>query len=226
MGNPKRTATTTTPKPATCSQASPDELKPMVQRMLEEMGALREEVRSLTSQVKELNDLKKMVVELKKEVKDLKADKEEAFARIDDLEQYGRRPSLRIFGIPEKQGEDTDVEVLKVAEKLKVPISIADISRSHRVGKPVDKEHGKDAKPRGIIVRFTSYRTRRLLFSEKRKLAGTGVVIREDLTARRRELLADAVVKYGRENVWTTDGNIVYKKGTKVYFATRKAHLQ
>lgn len=53
----------------------------------------------------------------------------------DELNQYGRRNILRIFGIPEKNDEVTDDIVLKLAGDLNVELTKYDIDRSHRVGK-------------------------------------------------------------------------------------------
>ena len=38
--------------------------------------------------------------------------------RQDDLEQYQRRQCLRIFGVPENRGEDTDNIAIDIAKKL------------------------------------------------------------------------------------------------------------
>ncbi|RZF41911.1 hypothetical protein LSTR_LSTR005679 [Laodelphax striatellus] len=49
----------------------------------------------------------------------------------------GRRHSLRIFGVPEKANESTDVEAMKIfKEKLGIEVQLEEINRSHRVGKP------------------------------------------------------------------------------------------
>ena len=75
--------------------------------------------------------------------------------RANDLEQYSRRNSVRIFGIPESQGEDTDQLVIKtVSDHLPCTISSADIDQSHRSGKP----RADAKKPRPILVKLTHYR--------------------------------------------------------------------
>ncbi|KAJ4433826.1 hypothetical protein ANN_16138 [Periplaneta americana] len=69
----------------------------------------------------------------------------------DALEQYQRRQSLRIFGIPENNNEDTDQIAIEVAAKVGVNLVVSDIDRSHRVGRQGDR-------PRPVIVKFVSYR--------------------------------------------------------------------
>ena len=123
---------------------------------------------------------------INKEVNEIRKD---LGAQIDELEQYGRRNAVRVFGIPEikrnkKDGpvkfENTDALVLNVFKnKLNLNLSYHDISRSHRVGKP------RDGRPRPIIVKFVSYRRKREVFSCKKKLKGTDLTITEDLTAQR-----------------------------------------
>ena len=113
-----------------------------------------------------------VVKKLKSEISDLKAkvnnlevainDKDEMIKSLQndvhDLQQYSRRTSLRIFGFPEKKGENTDNIVLYLANKIGANVGINDIGRSHRVGKT-----GQPT-PRAIIVRFLSYRKRCEMF--------------------------------------------------------------
>lgn len=125
--------------------------------------------------------------------------------RTDEIEQYSRRNNLRLFGIPEGENEDTDNLVLNVARDIGANINMNDICRSHRVGRRTI------GKPRPIIVKFTSYRARREIFSRKKQLRGTRVTIREDLTALRLSLLKTAVTRFEVRNVWTMDGVILVK---------------
>ena len=127
--------------------------------------------------------------------------------RVDDLEQYSRRQCLRIFGVEEKDGEDTDKIVLDVAEKVGATVSVGDIDRSHRVGVK------RSDRPRAIIVKFVSYRKRNEVFKNKRKLKGSGITVREDLTKTRYALLQEAVKKHGFQHVWSMDGAVIIKTG-------------
>lgn len=80
------------------------------------------------------------------------------------------------------------------------------IDRSHRVGR-VNSEINR---PRPIIVKFVSYRARSLVFDNKSKLKGSGILLREDLTRRRVALYRQTVNTYGVKNVWTSDGRVMY----------------
>ena len=59
--------------------------------------------------------------------------------RIDDLEQYSRKASIRVFGIPESTQGSTDDKLLQLYNtvmEVDPPVSIEDIEISHRIGKP------------------------------------------------------------------------------------------
>jgi hypothetical protein len=183
------------------------------QRVIEGLTA------SLEAAHQQIDSLRSEVSSLRNQ---LQKKDEEIHERVDNLEQYQRRNNLRIFGIPETQGEDTDLLVVDLFKnKLKLDIDVSHIERSHRVGRErTVPEGGPQTRPRAIIVKMSSYRYRRLVYESKRRLKGTGVVVREDLTRRRTEMYNRAVDKHGFQRVWTTDGRICWidkdgKRGTQ-----------
>lgn len=157
----------------------------------EELFSLHEEVATLKEQIAKLDD--------------------RLDCKTDDLEQYQRRNNLRVFGIPETQKENTDQLVLDIVrKKMGVELPMVAIERSHRVGaKPRPRDDGTTPH-RPIIVRFCSYRDRRRVFEAKKKLKGTGITFKEDLTARRLEVLRASVSKFGVKNTWTVDGKVFW----------------
>lgn len=172
----------------------------------------------------EIKDLRTQVDSLKSEIKEVKLS---AASRCDDLEQYTRRHNVRIFGVPEVEGENTDDVVTKIfTDKLKLDIPRDRLDRTHRVGRRPGPTANGTPRSRPIIVRFSSYRDRRSVFTSKKLLKGSGITIREDLTSARAELLRAAVSRYGVTNVWTLDGRIHWihegVKGT----ATRTVDLK
>ena len=87
---------------------------------------LRQELDSLRKNIK-AKDQK--IAELETEIEVLKDDQ-------DRLEQYSRRNSLRISGLPEQDGENVLKKVVDLCNnKLKLPVKISDFDRVHRVGK-------------------------------------------------------------------------------------------
>ena len=104
---------------------------------LELRQILREELKSMFSdpvfleaQSKALaSELKREIEELKQQVKERDAAIASLRAKVDDLEQYTSRNSVRIMGIRETSNEDTDKITIAIAKK----IDIDQIDRSHRV---------------------------------------------------------------------------------------------
>ena len=87
--------------------------KILLQPVLTRLNKTDAKIQTLTDQVSSLED---QVTDLKNEITSLKNSQ-------DELEQYGRRNSLRIWmSDPENQGENTDELVLKYAEKVSVTV--------------------------------------------------------------------------------------------------------
>lgn len=119
---------------------------------------------------------------------------------VGTMEQYTRRNNVGIFGVKEQPRGDTDKQVLHIfKEIISVPITINEIDRNHRTG-----SYKRNGKPRPITVKFTSYRSRALTFSSKKKLKGAGTIIREDLTKQRLDILNQTIKKSVIKNVWTS----------------------
>ena len=134
-------------------------------------------------------------------MKGLKKDLEEP---MDNVEQYYRRQCLVFMGIEEK-------------ERI-IPIrSFCQLDCSHRMGPP--KFDDKSRKVNCLIIaKFCSYRTRKLIFSNKKKSKKSGFVTYENLTKRKMESFTQAKKIAGARNVWTKDGNIFsFNKQNKVF---------
>ena len=155
--------------------------------------------------------LDKDIKELKKENKTLKSNVAKLEKAVDAGEQYSRRNSLRMSGIEEETGENTDRIVLDIARAIGSDIDINEIDRSHGVGKP------KVGKAREIIIKFSTYRARQKLYTNRTSLKDAGykgVFLNEDLTKPRMNLLYLARVKVkGRylKGCWSSDGTILVK---------------
>ena len=105
---------------------------------------------------------------------------------LDDIQPYSRRNCLLVDGLKEDKDESTDDLVLNLFnETLGMAVDVSMIDRSHRLG-PVRR--GNNLKPGPIIVKFCSYRTRKTVFTTKRKLKGSGISVTESLTKQRMKL--------------------------------------
>ena len=124
-----------------------------------------------------VNGLKTRISDLETENKLLKARVVKLETASDTAEQYSRRNCVRITGIPESFNESTDDHVMSMANALNLDLTINDIDRSHRVGKP--------GKPKAIIVKFATFRARQKLYKSRVQLKTSGyegVFVNEDLT--------------------------------------------
>ena len=112
----------------------------------------------------------------------------------DKMEQYSRRNSILIDGLPEVKGEDTHSLVIEtVKQKMGLDISSGDIDRTHRIGSP-PKQSGK---VRPVIVKSVRHNDRRKIYTHKKLIKGTKVSITESLTAQRVVKLKEAKEKVG-----------------------------
>ncbi|KAF2904986.1 hypothetical protein ILUMI_01188 [Ignelater luminosus] len=143
--------------------------------------------------INKLEISEKKVTELQNDILKLREENEELRDANDSLEQYTRRNSVRIFGIKEGESEDIYREVLDpFKNQMEVPITKDHIDRCHRVGR-----FKVGAKPRPVIVKFVSYGFHSMVFNSKRKLKGSGIIVCEDLTKIRVDILNNAVEQFG-----------------------------
>lgn len=163
--------------------------------MLREIAELKEQVQQRNSRI----------IHLENRVAELEG-------QNDALEQYTRRNSIRVSGIPEEDGECCETKVLDTFKAMNVspPITPDHIDRLHRVGKP----NLASGKPRQIIVKFTSYRYRSKVMAQRSQLKNTGKYVNEDLTRKRAKVLfnARADKREGKiRDCWTNDGRILVR---------------
>ena len=196
------------------------------------------EVRNAIHQQKsELADVKTALAITKKQHEEMETeltaarkkinDQEEEIAELydlqDELEQYTRKSSLEIHGVPESAYTSTEEVVLKLAEALNVDVKSEDVEISHKLNR-------KGVKP--IIVKFQSHKVKSSLYKERAKLkhvrvsdlfpyssAATRVeseriYLNENLTSYRRGILKEANQKRKDGLVlsaWSMDGKIFVK---------------
>ena len=87
----------------------------------------------------------------------------ELYGQQNDLEQYTRKHSLVMHGIPENLYTSTDDVVIKLGKRLVVPIAKEEIDISHKLYK--GKNH-----PKRIIVKFISYKKKAQLYRKQTEL--------------------------------------------------------
>lgn len=168
-----------------------------------------------------LNELRQLEARLLERIsaceRNAEAAAEKFDERLDAMEAYSRRNCILIHGVPESKNENVEAQAIAIINKQVltpgvVRVSRGDIDRVHRLGRPNSTAADgvrKGARP--IIVKFSSYRIRHLVFSKKRMLKKTGITITESLTLKRMQWLRQVRALLGVKSCWTTDGVIRYR---------------
>lgn len=122
---------------------------------------------------------------------------------LDDLEQHSRLNNIIIYGLPDDvKDENTEQKVTEMIEdKLGIKVGPHEIDVAHRLG-------GVQGKGKPIIVKFVRRLFKKTVLASRTKLKGTRIVIKEDLTKKRLNLLKLAGEKYGPRKVWSVEGRI------------------
>ena len=132
-----------------CVQALADIIKKSNESLLDEIKSLKSSVTYLKDQIEVKDSI----------ILSLRQDNANFVERLDDMEQYSRRASMRIYGLDENSPKSTDEQVLDLVNshlKLEPPLEEAEIEVSHRVGKSDDLQ----SKPRATLVKFVSRRSK------------------------------------------------------------------
>ena len=144
-----------------------NKLEPVTTALQQTVQDLQQAVGALQATVARKDE---EILGLRREVRDLR---EQAEA----LEQHSRRASVRVFGVPENTPGTTDDKLLDLCNqrmKIQPPITMDDIEVSHRVGKlkTTEPQPGQPTKvkPRPIIVKFLSRRTKQRVMAERKSL--------------------------------------------------------
>lgn len=159
--------------------------------------------------LKENESLKKHVNENSTFINEVDNGVQNALQKTNDLEQYTRKSSVRIYGLEDEEYEDVPTTVFKVNkllnEKLKMNIEEKEINIAHRLGK------FESEKMRPVIVRFMSRQRKIETIKLRRALAKTQYVIKEDLTKDNQEFLNELNTVDNVETAWTNEGKFFAK---------------
>ena len=163
---------------------------------------LRDEFSTIVKKQEEkIIQLESSVAMLQEHVSALKQQHKKNESNVDENEQYGRRLCLRVDGVKSISGEtsadvltnlrkkwenNVNVQAKWKSEGVSLPDSVID--RAHRIGKKYKNDAGDTCQ--GIIIRFSTFRHRTLLYYTRKELKG--VTVKLDLTKRRYNLLKDA----------------------------------
>ena len=126
-------------------------------------------------------------------------DPEHVYNKLVDLEDRSRRRNLRIDGVTERKGETWEEceEEIQNIFKEKLGLENIDIERAHR-----SKEKTSFNKPKTIVCKLLSYKQKREVLKNAKKLKGSNIFINEDFcfeTMPRRKKLWEEVKRLRSE---------------------------
>ena len=136
--------------------------------------------------------------------------------QIEELEQYGRRTSLRFHNVPirdiDKQRTDNIiVDIVKSKMKM-INFSVDDINRSHIIGN-INQGKGQ------IICRLRNWKIKNSIYQLKTNLKSNAdrIFVTEDLTKHRQSIVKELNIARKAKKIssfWTFDG-IIFAKVTQ-----------
>lgn len=196
-------------------------ITPLVDSNKELVETVKFQSDTIDEQKKCLDSKSKQIDKLEKELKSVYSRVDSLSAETNDLEQYSRRNSLRLYNLPVPDDVSSEEQltglvlrfincnVLKLSNSSDpLAISLLDFERCHFAGR------GK----RQILIKFTRYHTKRRVFMNKSNLKKNPdkIFISEDLTKYNHNLVMEIREKFQQKAIcsyWTRDGTIFVKKG-------------
>ncbi|CAH3032799.1 unnamed protein product [Porites lobata] len=139
------------------------DLKRTIQHQTDDITALKSSLEHIT---KQYNEVERGLVAARKKIQEQEEEIGELYDLQDKLEQYTRKNSIEIHGVPECAYTETEDVVLKLAEALDVSVEPKDIEICHKLNR-------KGNKP--IIVKFISHKVKTNLYRARAKLKNVRV---------------------------------------------------
>ena len=175
--------------------------KGAISKIKTENEALKKRIDTVESVVK-AKDAE--LVEKSKEISELQSKLDALTLKVDGLEQYGRRTSIRLINMKIPTGQDCEKCVLDLFNtKLGVPITADEIDRCHPLGSQV-------------IVKFRYYKSKAAVFKAKSNLKNNPdkIFMTEDLTKNNHSIVQMLLQLRKSKQIngfWTQDAKIYLK---------------
>nr|CAI5843330.1 unnamed protein product [Callosobruchus analis] len=161
-----------------------------------------------------------VIADIKEEMAIMKTENDYLMKKFDQLDQQSRLNNVRIFSLKEQAGEDLEAEIIRLFDsKLGIQIKMEDIVFCKRIGKM------RQGKTRGILLKLANTKLKQRVYNSKKRLKGTGVVMKEDLTENKMKLMEAAIEKTSLRDVWSSMGNVFAMKNNVRHLIDSKAAL-
>lgn len=150
---------------------SNDEIYKALMNLSAQNIEIKEEIRSLKT------NLETKTTEIRREYEKLKEENRELKYKLRITERRAKKNNIIIYNCREAENENTVNRVLELAnEKLNVELTVSEINNAYRIGVK-DNE-----KIRPIRLELISYLKKTEINSQGRRLKGSSVYMRDDLT--------------------------------------------
>ncbi|XP_070573064.1 uncharacterized protein [Ptychodera flava] len=180
------------------------EIKSQLSEIMETLALLGKQIEKISSVENRLSDLQKSVTY-----------------------QYSRRNNIEIHGIPQRNGEDTNDIVVRVAAAVGVDITPSDIDISHCLPSRQNQTQQRHQTP-AIIVKFVRRSVRNSIYYARKNLRGqtpnqirvgdnntNNIYINENLTPPMKRLFHQVNERRKQLKwrfIWTSNGKIFTRK--------------
>ena len=193
--------------------------KKLQKSVAEQTRVIQNQEKIIKRQEDLLNEKNDTIEQLECQLSAMSLELDSVTAELNDLEQYGRRNSIRINNLkllaPPKDEADLTKTVTHFLNEMVLkdarPLRTNDIDRCHFVGRATGK------RSRQIIMKFHSYHDKNRVFAAKSKLKGnpSKTFITEDLTSRNHAVVKELLSMKTKDEIdsfWTSNGRVFAKK--------------
>ena len=204
---PRQAAEAVSSGPSNASAASNSDIMDAINAALDsKLDQLATRIEAMVTS--KIDELEKKFQNVEKEMEKLKDDVNESINHVEDLlrqdidqtweyavrnEQYSRKNNLHVLSLEEEEGENLEEKFIKlVGENLQEEVSADEIEIIHRIGAPKnerDRGSRRDTRPRPVIVKLQSHKTKIKIILKRKLLKGKGYVINCAAMGRARFLL-------------------------------------
>lgn len=149
-------------------------LQNAISQMESSVSDILDEMQRVNTLEENVSEIKDNFHKLKDENEVVKKENQMLKAKVLNLEVLMRKDNVKIFGIPESQGENVEVTVIALCHKVDIELDPQNIIQVHRVGKP------RKGYIRPVILKVNHYKDKVAIMAKKDKFKTLSISIVED----------------------------------------------
>lgn len=182
--------------------------------LLSTVNEVVKEVKDLRSEVdvfkKKSEDLEQRVAKLEEEKVQMSNIIQDSLRKANDTEQYSRKYSFRVVGAKREDNESCATTVLKILQHNigLTSVKLADIAIAHPLPQPRGAP-ATSAPP--IYFRLANPQMRESIMTSRKRLKGSGITIRDDMTRLNALVLNRTCNHDSVESAWFHNGKILFR---------------